>query len=55
MVTPREKSSEKEADFNKSVAESQRQKTAFRAQKTALSADKFNPARIASYPKPIDV
>lgn len=40
--------------FNKDVAYSQRDKTSFRAQNVAASADKFNPQRIASYPKPID-
>lgn len=39
---------------NHSIARSQNEKTGLRAQKVALSADKYNPARIASYPKPID-
>lgn len=41
-------------DYNEQTAKAQRDKTSFRAQKTALSADKYNPNRIPSYPKPID-
>ncbi len=45
---------ESQASFNQEKAESQRDKTSFRAQNVAASADKYNPQRIASYPKPID-
>jgi hypothetical protein len=37
-----------EASFNQNVAEAQRDKTMFRAHKTALSADPFNPARLSN-------
>lgn len=42
-------------DYNESTAKSQVDKTGTRANQVALSADKFNPNRIPSYPKPIDV
>lgn len=45
---------ESQISFNQGIAESQREKTAYRAQTVSASADKFNPQRIASYPKPID-
>ena len=47
-------SDESQMSFNASVANAQKEKTLFRAQKVSLSADKYNPNRIASYPKPID-
>ncbi len=50
----KDRNDESQMDYNTEVAKSQRDKRAFRAQNVALSADKFNPARIASYPKPID-
>ncbi len=54
LANMRAGSDESQMAFNKEVAESQRDKTAFRAHNVSLSADKFNPQRIPSYPKPID-
>ena len=39
-------SDQSQTAYNHSVADSQRDKTSFRAQKVALGADKFNPARL---------
>lgn len=33
-------------EYNEKIAESQRSKTVFRAHRTALNADKYNPARL---------
>ncbi len=52
MSIPR--NSEEEMDYNERVAKAQRDKSAFRAQTVSLSADKYDPRRISSYPKPID-
>lgn len=47
-------SDESQMAWNESKAAEQRDKTSFRAQSVSASADKFNPNRIPSYPKPID-
>lgn len=39
-------SSEAEINYNYQIALQQGEKTAFRAHKTALNADKYNPARL---------
>lgn len=39
-------SSQTQADFNQNMAESQRDKTAFRASKVHQMSDKYNPERL---------
>lgn len=47
-------SDDSQITHNHILAMQQHEKSGIRAQKVALSADKFSPYRIASYPKPID-
>lgn len=46
-------SSETEANYNYQIAMQQLEKSSFRAHKTALNADPYNPGRLSNVPQQI--